>query len=171
MPRRRRPHRPGALADLAPLRIFTQIIVLQAAYYVCAAILIIFTALVAGRPIKLDLVFSWRSLRGDITAGWTLGLAWMLNSLIWYASRPGSGAEANLANPLSQCHLPPSSRCAIQTHSRFRSYDPFLPSHHHVVLLPLDPNTLVLVGVADRKRVPDDVSGRLGVPVAGVEAH
>lgn len=82
MPRRRRPPRPGALADLAPLRIFTQIIILQALYYVSAATLIVFTALVAGRPVRLDLVFSWRSLRGDVTAGWMLGIAWMLNSLI-----------------------------------------------------------------------------------------
>ena len=83
MPRRRRPPRPGALADTAPLRIFTQIVVLQIAYYVCAAFLIIFTALVAGKDLKLDLLLSWRTLRGDITVGWMLGLVWLLNSLFW----------------------------------------------------------------------------------------
>ncbi|OCL08428.1 hypothetical protein AOQ84DRAFT_340375 [Glonium stellatum] len=82
MPRRRRPPRPGALADLAPLRIFRQIVTLQVAYYACAAILILFTALVAGKEINLDLLLSWRSLRGDTTVGWTLGLVWMLNALI-----------------------------------------------------------------------------------------
>ncbi|OCK78556.1 hypothetical protein K432DRAFT_331829 [Lepidopterella palustris CBS 459.81] len=82
MPRRRRPPRPGALADLAPLRILTQILVLQTAYYVCASILIIFTALVMGKEITLDLFLSWRCLRGDTTVGWTLGLDWMLTSLI-----------------------------------------------------------------------------------------
>lgn len=85
MARRRRPPRPGALADVAPLRILTQIVLLQLAYYVSAAILIVFTALVAGRDVSLDLLLSWRSLRGDVTVGWMLGLVWMLNSLIWYA--------------------------------------------------------------------------------------
>ncbi|KAF2144694.1 uncharacterized protein K452DRAFT_245748 [Aplosporella prunicola CBS 121167] len=82
MPRRRRPPRPGALADVAPLRIFTQIVLLQLAYYLSAAILILFTALVAGKDVNLDLLLSWRSLRGDVTVGWMLGLIWMLNSLI-----------------------------------------------------------------------------------------
>ncbi|KAK8218185.1 integral membrane protein S linking to the trans Golgi network-domain-containing protein [Phyllosticta capitalensis] len=82
MPRRRRPPRPGALADVAPLRILTQILLLQLAYYVSAAILIIFTALVAGKDVSIDLLLSWRSVRGDVTVGWMLGLVWMLNSLI-----------------------------------------------------------------------------------------
>ncbi|KAF2011802.1 hypothetical protein BU24DRAFT_426905 [Aaosphaeria arxii CBS 175.79] len=81
MPRRRRPPRPGALSDLSPTRILSQIIILQVAYYACAAVLIIFTALVAGKEISADLLFSWRSLRGDTTVGWTLGLVWLLNSL------------------------------------------------------------------------------------------
>lgn len=81
MPRRRRPPRPGALADLSPTRILAQIVALQLAYYACAAILIIFTALVAGKEINADLLLSWRSLRGDTTVGWTLGLVWVLNSL------------------------------------------------------------------------------------------
>ncbi|KAF2176329.1 hypothetical protein K469DRAFT_678666 [Zopfia rhizophila CBS 207.26] len=81
MPRRRRPPRPGALTDLSPSRILTQIVVLQLAYYACAAILIVFTALVAGKEITTDLLLSWRSLRGDTTVGWTLGLVWVLNSL------------------------------------------------------------------------------------------
>ena len=84
MPRRRRPARPGALADLAPTRILSQIVLLQIAYYACASVLILFTALVAGKEISLDLLLSWRSLRGDVTGGWMLGLVWMLNSLIWY---------------------------------------------------------------------------------------
>lgn len=83
MPRRRRPARPGALADLAPLRILTQIAVLQLLYYACAAALIIFTTLVAGQNVSLDLLFSWKTLRADITVGWTLALCWMMDSLIW----------------------------------------------------------------------------------------
>lgn len=84
MPRRRRPPRPGALADLSPTRILTQIIALQALYYASAVILIVFTALVAGKEIGLDLLLSWRSLRGDTTVGWTLGLVWLLNSVVRY---------------------------------------------------------------------------------------
>ncbi|KAF2201892.1 hypothetical protein GQ43DRAFT_370333 [Delitschia confertaspora ATCC 74209] len=82
MPRRRRPPRPGALADLSPTRILTQITLLQVLYYACAAILITFTALVAGKQVEVDLLLSWQSLRGDTTVGWTLGLVWLLNSLI-----------------------------------------------------------------------------------------
>jgi len=82
MPRPRRPPRAGALTDLPPLKILTQICILQAAYYASATVLILFTALVAGKSFDLDLVLSWRSLRGDNTVGWMLGLVWMLNSLI-----------------------------------------------------------------------------------------
>ncbi|KAF2033384.1 hypothetical protein EK21DRAFT_98377 [Setomelanomma holmii] len=82
MPRRRRPPRPGALADLSPTRILSQIVLLQLAYYACAAVLIVFTAIVAGKEVSTDLLFNWRSLRGDTTVGWTLGLVWVLNSLI-----------------------------------------------------------------------------------------
>jgi hypothetical protein len=81
MPRKQKVRRPGALTDLQPLRILTQIVLLQVAYYVSAAVLIVFTALVAGKPVRLDLLLSWRSLRGDTTVGWMLGLVWMLNSL------------------------------------------------------------------------------------------
>ncbi|KAI9753599.1 MAG: hypothetical protein M4579_005063 [Chaenotheca gracillima] len=82
MPRPRRPPRAGALTEVPPLKIFTQIVILQTAYYACAALLILFTVLVAGAPFSPDLVFSWHSLRGDTTVGWMLGLVWMLNSLI-----------------------------------------------------------------------------------------
>jgi hypothetical protein len=81
MPRRRRPPRAGALSDLPPLRILRQIILLQSAYYLCATVLILFTTLVAGKNFNIDLILSWRSLRGDTTVGWTLGLCWMLSFL------------------------------------------------------------------------------------------
>jgi hypothetical protein len=81
MPRKQRVRRPGTLTDLQPLRILTQIILLQVAFYISATILIVFTALVAGKQVRLDLLLSWRSLRGDTTVGWTFALVWMLNSL------------------------------------------------------------------------------------------
>ncbi|EEH37506.1 hypothetical protein PAAG_07924 [Paracoccidioides lutzii Pb01] len=80
MQRRRKPPPAGALSDFPPLKIVKKIIALQAAYYACATILILFTALVAGTAFSPDLILSWRSLRGDTTIGWTLGLVWLLNS-------------------------------------------------------------------------------------------
>ncbi|PGH36055.1 hypothetical protein GX50_01067 [[Emmonsia] crescens] len=82
MQRRRRPPRAGALTDFPPLKILKKILFLQAAYYICATILILFTAVVAGTAFSPDLILSWRSLRGDTTIGWTLGLVWLLNSAV-----------------------------------------------------------------------------------------
>ena len=85
MARRRRPPRPGALTELPPLKILTQIVLLQTIWYGIATFLILFTALVAGKHFSFDLVLSWRSLRGDTTVGWMLGLVWLFNSFIGYA--------------------------------------------------------------------------------------
>ncbi|KAG9235319.1 integral membrane protein S linking to the trans Golgi network-domain-containing protein [Amylocarpus encephaloides] len=82
MVRRRRPPRPGALTELPPLKILSQIFILQAIWYLVATGLILFTALVAGRHFSFDMVLSWQSLRGDTTVGWMLGLVWLLNSFI-----------------------------------------------------------------------------------------
>ncbi|KAI0534873.1 integral membrane protein S linking to the trans Golgi network-domain-containing protein [Xylaria digitata] len=77
MPRRRRPPRSGAIAELPPLRILTQIAALQGIYYAVALILMLFTSLVMGLQFSLDLVFGWASLRGDITQGWLIGFVWL----------------------------------------------------------------------------------------------
>ncbi|KAH6677101.1 integral membrane protein S linking to the trans Golgi network-domain-containing protein [Halenospora varia] len=82
MARRRRPPRPGALTELPPLKILSQILLLQSIWYAVATVLILFSALVAGKHFSFDLVLSWRALRGDTTVGWMLGLVWMLNSFI-----------------------------------------------------------------------------------------
>lgn len=74
---RRPPRPPHLLTSLSPLRILTQILTLQLLYYLCTTTLILFTALTVGKPFTPALVFSWRSLRGDTAAGWTLGLCWM----------------------------------------------------------------------------------------------
>ncbi|KAK0894003.1 hypothetical protein LTR91_011010 [Friedmanniomyces endolithicus] len=79
----RRPARPGALKDLAPLRILTQIALLQLSYYLVAIILIAFVSVVGtGQRPALKNFFDWRELRGDVTKGWMLGLCWMLDSLV-----------------------------------------------------------------------------------------
>ncbi|KAB8293288.1 hypothetical protein EYC80_007617 [Monilinia laxa] len=82
MARRRRPPRAGAIAELPPLKILSQIIILQVLWYAIGTALILFTALVAGRVFSFDMVLSWRSLRGDTTVGWMLGFVWLLNSFI-----------------------------------------------------------------------------------------
>jgi hypothetical protein len=81
-PRRRRPARPGALADLAPLRILTQILLLQVGFYSSAMVLIIFSSLTAGQHPDAGLLLDWHNLRGDITDGWMLGLCWVLTAPI-----------------------------------------------------------------------------------------
>lgn len=79
MPRRRRPPRPGALTELPPLKILSQIAALQALYYACAFVLMLFSALVSGRGFKLDLVLGWAAVRGDTTQGWLNALMWVMD--------------------------------------------------------------------------------------------
>ena len=82
---RRRPPPAGARTDLPPLGIVRKILLLQLGYYLTATALILFTALVYGRPFSFDLLLNWDAIRGDTTIGWILGLVWMLNSLLGYA--------------------------------------------------------------------------------------
>ncbi|KAI0427574.1 integral membrane protein S linking to the trans Golgi network-domain-containing protein [Xylaria sp. FL1042] len=77
MPRRRRPPRSGAIAELPPLRILGQIAALQGIYYAVALVLMLFTSLVMGLQFSLDFVFGWASLRGDNTQGWLIGFVWL----------------------------------------------------------------------------------------------
>lgn len=79
MARRRRPPRPGALSELPPLKILSQIAALQGLYYAAALVLMLFTALVAGNKFSLDLVFGWETVRGDTTQGWLAGFIWVLD--------------------------------------------------------------------------------------------
>lgn len=79
MPRRRRPPRAGALADLQPLKIASQMALLQALFYAAALVLMLFTALVAGFAFSADMVLGWASVRGDTARGWLLALVWLLD--------------------------------------------------------------------------------------------
>ena len=88
MARRRRPPRPGAIAELPPLRILGQIAALQGVYYAAALVLMLFTTLVAGSRFSLDLVFGWASLRGDTTQGWLMGFVWLCCAGVTYVYFP-----------------------------------------------------------------------------------
>ncbi|PFH62890.1 hypothetical protein XA68_11209 [Ophiocordyceps unilateralis] len=79
MARRRRPPRAGALSELQPMKIATQIAILQSVFYLAAFVLLLFTALVAGFPFRLDLLFGWDLVRGDTTRGWLLAFVWILD--------------------------------------------------------------------------------------------
>ncbi|KAK0721542.1 integral membrane protein S linking to the trans Golgi network-domain-containing protein [Apiosordaria backusii] len=79
MARRRRPPRPGAISELPPLKIASQILALQSLYYLFSFILLLFSALAAGTPFSLDLVLGWQSIRGDTTQGWLCGFLAVLN--------------------------------------------------------------------------------------------
>lgn len=79
MPRRRRLRRPGALTELPPLRIVSQIAALQGAFYASALALTLFTTLAAGTRFGGDLVFGWEGVRGDTTQGWLLAFVMVLS--------------------------------------------------------------------------------------------
>lgn len=138
MVRRRRPPRAGAVNDLSPLRIVKQICALQAAYYFAATVLIVFTTLVAGKRFTPDLILSWHSLRGDTTVGWTLGLCWMMTSLVGYA------AALLFVRPCTNRLLELSCYCSSSTgqnsyqtlQSRSISYILWLPLCTHALYLP-----------------------------------
>ncbi|KAK9441737.1 Protein SYS1 [Metarhizium brunneum] len=79
MARRRKPPRAGALSELQPLKIATQIATLQALYYTTAGILMLFTALVAGMSFSVDMILGWDAVRGDTTQGWLLSFIWLID--------------------------------------------------------------------------------------------
>ncbi|KJK86350.1 hypothetical protein H633G_09794, partial [Metarhizium anisopliae BRIP 53284] len=79
MARRRKPPRAGALSELQPLKIATQIATLQALYYTAAGILMLFTALVAGMSFSVDMILGWDAVRGDTTQGWLLSFIWLID--------------------------------------------------------------------------------------------
>lgn len=90
-------HNHNSTTSISPLRISSQILILQATYYAAMLILLLFTVLAAGadrtpsstsatqqkpshlsprRP--LDLLLSWQPLRGDTAVGWTLAICWLI---------------------------------------------------------------------------------------------
>lgn len=76
----RRPlRRPGALTELPPLRIVSQIAALQGVFYAAALTLTLFAALAAGTRFGVEMVFGWEGVRGDTTQGWLLGFLLVLS--------------------------------------------------------------------------------------------
>lgn len=88
MPRRRKPPRAGAIAELPPLRLLSQIVAIQGIFYATALILFLFTGLVAGTGFHLDLVFGWASLRGDTTQGFVYAFVWLCCAAVVYVLSP-----------------------------------------------------------------------------------
>ena len=86
MARRRRLRRPGALTELPPLRIVSQIAALQAIYYAAAVALGLFTALAAGTSFGAANVLGWEGVRGDTTQGWLAAFVVVLGGFCLYVS-------------------------------------------------------------------------------------
>lgn len=80
---RRSPPRAGALHELPAGRIARQILLLQGIFYGVAALLMLFSAAVAGQPFNFGMVLGWQGVRGDTTIGYMLGVVWLLDSIIW----------------------------------------------------------------------------------------
>lgn len=187
MARRRRPPRPGALTELPPLKILSQIVILQTIWYSVATGLILFTALVAGKRFSMDLVLSWRSLRGDTTVGWMLGLVWMMNSLFGYAVSSSSyvldvvertalrllGGFCPVLYALmfgKQGDSDSILHLAVETRAGFCGDAAFHPPDRHVAVLALYTDKSAVVAAPDRERERDDESRGVELSVEGAPA-
>ncbi|CAJ0626469.1 12630_t:CDS:2 [Entrophospora sp. SA101] len=65
-----------------PILIVSQIIALQTLYYTSISTIALFTLLISGNDITLDHLFDYREFRTDTVLGWTLGFAWLSNSIV-----------------------------------------------------------------------------------------
>ncbi|CAB4374498.1 unnamed protein product [Rhizophagus irregularis] len=65
-----------------PLLIISQIIALQTLYYTSISIITLFTLLITGTDITLDHLLDYREFRADTVLGWTIGFAWIANSVV-----------------------------------------------------------------------------------------
>lgn len=186
MPARRRPPA-GSRTELPPLKIIRKILLLQAAYYVCATVLILFTTVVYGAPFSFNLVFGWDSLRGDTTIGWMLGLVWMLNCFVRWVildcpvekEKPRSGQAVRkywnqgLTDFLgdSQRHFTTSIRFPLKAGPRFRPDHSLPPRPHHNPLYSLHPHKSPLVGSSVCQCGLDDIPWNVGLSKKGAWTH
>ncbi|CAG8505153.1 14565_t:CDS:2 [Acaulospora morrowiae] len=65
-----------------PLLIVSQILALQTLYYTSISIITLFTLLISGNDITLDFLLDYREFRADTVLGWTIGFAWIANSVV-----------------------------------------------------------------------------------------
>lgn len=66
----------------SPVRLATQIVIIQTIYYLSSLLLTFFTSQLSGQPFTLDWIWDWRFVRADNVLGWTIGLLWVLNGII-----------------------------------------------------------------------------------------
>lgn len=83
MARRRRPRRSGALGELPPLKILSQIVLVQAILYVSLTALLFFAERISGRPFSFGLVFGWNGIRGDTTEGLVTAFIFVLAAALF----------------------------------------------------------------------------------------
>ncbi|CAK7564292.1 MAG: hypothetical protein SEPTF4163_002181 [Sporothrix epigloea] len=86
MARRRRPRRSGALGELPPLKILSQIVLVQAILYVSLTALLFFAERISGRPFSFGLVFGWNGIRGDTTEGLVTAFIFVLAAALFSAA-------------------------------------------------------------------------------------
>lgn len=172
MARRRRPPRPGALTELPPLKILSQIFILQALWYLSSTLLMLFTALVAGRPFTMSLVLSWQTLRGDTTWGFMLALIWLLNSSFALVS-PTMRPTRNIADCRfnMQSYSFPFACFAQQNGPGLRHHAAFLPPRRYLAVFKFCAAELAMVAIAGSKHWPHDESGNLELSAKRITPH
>lgn len=182
----RRPPPPHALQSLSPARILTQIVSLQLLYYLATTSLILFTALTSGKHFTLDLVLSWKSLRGDTAVGWTLGLCWLVGGglagyacdlttphLLHLAENPESPSGFLLMIVLvgSQNNSPPPPHFPLKTGPRFRPDTSFPSPCCCFAIYQKYTHKLAMVGAAGGQCRIDDLRRCLELSVEGIETN
>lgn len=69
-------------STFSPLRLFSQIVILQLFYYFSALITFSLVAWLSGYQFTLEWIFSWTLISSENILGWTLSITWLLNSLL-----------------------------------------------------------------------------------------
>ncbi|CAK7273769.1 hypothetical protein SEPCBS119000_005827 [Sporothrix epigloea] len=86
MARRRRPRRSGALGELPPLKLLSQIVLVQTVLYFSLTALLFFTERISGRPFTFNLVFGWDGIRGDTTEGLVTAFVFVMAAALFCAA-------------------------------------------------------------------------------------
>ncbi|KAF8979483.1 hypothetical protein BGZ46_005383 [Entomortierella lignicola] len=65
-----------------PVLILSQIVCLQAVWYISISVIVFILFRFSGADITLDAILNYREIRADNAQGMLLGLAWLLNSIV-----------------------------------------------------------------------------------------